>query len=84
MSFCWRKSKVRNEEGSLSDDVIPQESDIPVDDYSKGVVFYLSQEEKKRVVGVLTWNLFGKMDIAKQVWGVSGLGLGIVACYLLT
>lgn len=37
-----------------------------VDDYSKGVVFYLSQEERK-VVGVLTWNLFGKMDVARKV-----------------
>ena len=37
-----------------------------VDDYSKGVVFYLSREDRK-VVGVLTWNIFGKMDIAKKV-----------------
>ena len=40
-----------------------------VDDYSKGVVFYLSREER-RVVGVLTWNLFGKMDIARKVKGL--------------
>ena len=37
-----------------------------VDDYSKGVVFYLTREERK-VVGVLTWNLFGKMDVARKV-----------------
>jgi programmed cell death 8 (apoptosis-inducing factor) len=30
------------------------------------VVFFLSREER-RVVGVLTWNLFGKMDIARKV-----------------
>lgn len=36
------------------------------DDYSKGVVFYLNREEKK-IVGVLTWNLFGKMDLARKV-----------------
>lgn len=39
---------------------------MPIDDYSKGVVFYLSKEER-RIVGVLTWNLFGKMDVARKV-----------------
>lgn len=39
---------------------------MPVDDFSQGVVFYLNQKMGK-VVGVLTWNLFGKMDLAKQV-----------------
>ncbi len=41
-------------------------SDLPVDDFSKGVVFYLNQDTGC-ILGVLTWNLFGKMDIAKQV-----------------
>ena len=50
----------------------PQESDLPVDDYSRGVVFYLGKE--RRIVGVLTWNLFGKMDLARQV-GVAGRSL---------
>ena len=40
--------------------------DTPEDDYSKGVVYYLEKEEG-RIVGVLTWNIFGKMDVAKQV-----------------
>ena len=40
---------------------------MPVDDCSKGVVFYLSREDRK-VVGVLTWNIFGKMDVAKKVY----------------
>ena len=44
---------------------IPQEA-VPVDDYSKGVVFYLNRDER-RIVGVLTWNLFGKMDVARKV-----------------
>jgi hypothetical protein len=39
---------------------------MPVDDFSKGVVFYLNQETG-RIMGVLTWNLFGKMGVAKQV-----------------
>ena len=47
-----------------------QESELPVDDFSRGVVFYLG--EKQRIVGVLTWNLFGKMDLARQV-GVASL-----------
>ena len=37
-----------------------------MDDHSKGVVFYFNKEER-RVVGVLTWNLFGKMDVARKV-----------------
>ena len=45
-----------------------QEGGVAVDDYSKGVVFYLSRDERK-VVGVLTWNLFGKMDAARKVCG---------------
>ena len=42
------------------------QNDMPVDDYSKGVVFYLNKEMGK-VVGVITWNLFGRMGLAKQV-----------------
>ncbi len=38
----------------------------PTDDYSKGVVFYLEKQNGK-IVGVLTWNMFGKMDVARQV-----------------
>ena len=46
---------------------LPQgEGEVSEDDLSKGVVFYLSREERK-VVGVLTWNLFGKMDVARKV-----------------
>lgn len=37
-----------------------------MDDFSRGVVFYLN-EETKHISGILTWNLFGKMDLAKQV-----------------
>ncbi len=43
-----------------------QESNLPVDDYSKGVVFYLNNPDGQ-IVGVLTWNLFGKMNLAKKV-----------------
>ena len=43
-----------------------QEGGKEEEDFSKGVVFYLSPEERK-VVGVLTWNLFGKMDVARKV-----------------
>ena len=40
--------------------------ETPEDDYSKGVVFYL-EKEKGKIVGVLTWNMFGKMEVARQV-----------------
>nr|CAL36989.1 programmed cell death 8/apoptosis inducing factor [Suberites domuncula] len=43
-----------------------EESELPVDDFSKGVVFYLNSSSG-RIVGVLTWNAFGKMDLAKQI-----------------
>lgn len=45
---------------------LPQETEMPVDDYSKGVVFYLNSSSG-RIVGVLTWNIFGKMELAKKV-----------------
>ena len=45
-----------------------EEGGTAEDDVSKGVVFYLNREERK-IVGVLTWNLFGKMDIARKVGG---------------
>ncbi len=45
---------------------LSQESELPVDDFSRGVVFYLNKPDGK-IVGVLTWNLFGKMDLAKKV-----------------
>lgn len=34
------------------------------DNFSKGVVFYTKEGV---VVGVLTWNIFGKMDLARKV-----------------
>ena len=37
------------------------------DDFSKGVVFYTKGGV---VVGVLTWNIFGKMDLARKVCSV--------------
>ena len=42
-----------------------QTAEVPMDDYSKGVVFYHNVDG--RIVGVLTWNLFGKMDVARKV-----------------
>ncbi len=62
-----------------------QETETSVDDYSRGVVFYLGPEDR-RVVGVLTWNLFGKMDLARQVairvCVCVGQGEGQVPCRL--
>jgi len=34
------------------------------DDFSKGVVFYTKGGV---IVGILTWNIFGKMDLARKV-----------------
>jgi len=35
-----------------------------VDDYGKGVIFYLRD---KVIVGIVTWNVFNKMAVARQV-----------------
>lgn len=35
------------------------------DDYGKGVVFYLNKEG--RVVGVLLWNLFNRINVARRI-----------------
>eukprot|EP00731_Ephydatia_muelleri_P030546 Em0022g60a len=45
---------------------IGEDAALPSEDFSKGVVFYLS-ENSRRVVGVLTWNIFGKMDLAREI-----------------
>lgn len=36
----------------------------PNDDYEKGVVFYL---QKDKVVGILLWNVFNRMSIARRI-----------------
>jgi len=47
----------------------PSESE----DFEQGIVFYMSQDdpEHEKVVGVVTWNLFGKMGIARKVIGTA-------------
>ncbi len=33
--------------------------------YGKGVVFYLNKDDK--VVGILLWNIFGRMGLARKI-----------------
>ena len=40
-------------------------SALDSEDYGKGIVFYLN--DKASVVGILLWNTFNKMPIARQV-----------------
>lgn len=40
-------------------------SALETEDYGKGIVFYLN--DKATVVGILLWNIFNKMPIARQV-----------------
>ncbi|XP_065885748.1 apoptosis-inducing factor 1, mitochondrial-like [Dysidea avara] len=54
----WAKTTKDDKAAEGSPDV------LPTDNYSKGVVFYLRE---KRIVGVLTWNCFGKMDVARKL-----------------
>lgn len=35
------------------------------DDYGKGVIFYLNEND--RVVGILLWNVFNRISIARKV-----------------
>lgn len=44
--------------------VKPEVSDKPSDQYEKGIVFYFKED---RLVGVMLWNLFGKVDLARQL-----------------
>ena len=36
------------------------------EDFGKGVVFYLREKDEK-VVGILLWNIFGRMPLARKV-----------------
>ncbi|KAI0219539.1 hypothetical protein L0F63_007471 [Massospora cicadina] len=44
--------------------VKPQEANKSSDQYEKGIVFYFKED---RLVGVMLWNLFGKVDLARQL-----------------
>ncbi|KAJ9072868.1 hypothetical protein DSO57_1022687 [Entomophthora muscae] len=44
--------------------VKPQESEDVSQRYEKGLVFYFKED---RLVGVMLWNLFGKVDLARQL-----------------
>ena len=44
----------------------PNPEDASNDEYGKGVVFYLKD---KKVAGVLLWNVFKKLPLARQVDG---------------
>ncbi|TPX48044.1 hypothetical protein SeLEV6574_g02283 [Synchytrium endobioticum] len=51
-------------EPASSSSVLPVDGK-PDEEYGKGVVFYLSPE--KQIVGVLMWNVFGKVPLARQI-----------------
>lgn len=42
----------------------PSESEGNDEDFGKGVVFYMKE---KRVVGIVLWNIFERMNIARKV-----------------
>lgn len=37
----------------------------PADDFGKGVIFYLNEND--RVVGILLWNVFNRISIARKI-----------------
>jgi programmed cell death 8 (apoptosis-inducing factor) len=48
---------------SLIDDIEPH-APKEGEEYGKGVIFYMKDDT---VVGLILWNLFGRMPIARQV-----------------
>ena len=42
----------------------PEASSQAAEDYGKGVVFYMKDDI---IVGVVTWNVFGHMSVARKV-----------------
>lgn len=52
---------------STSEDTDDQAVTKNSKEYGKGVVFYLRD---KVVVGIIMWNVFNRMAIARQVWFV--------------
>lgn len=48
----------------INDIVKSSETSPNADDYGKGVIFYLRDE---KVVGVLLWNVFNRINIARKV-----------------
>nr|CAB3220664.1 apoptosis-inducing factor 1, mitochondrial [Phallusia mammillata] len=53
-----------DESGTATDEQTPEPTSAVSDDFGKGVVFYLRD---KAVVGVLLWNVFGRMSIARKI-----------------
>ena len=57
------------EEPSVVEDQVPA-SDAPKeaepDPYRRGIIFYLNPDDKK-VVGILLWNLFNRLSIARRI-----------------
>ncbi len=45
--------------------VNPRSPDTSDEGFNKGVVFYMNKQ--KKIVGVLMWNMFGKVDVARTI-----------------
>lgn len=61
------RSESETEDTATSPVASPSPVSVPVtqkDDYGKGVVFYLRD---KVVVGIILWNVFNRMPIARKV-----------------
>lgn len=61
------RSESETEDTATSPVASPSPASVPVaqkDDYGKGVVFYLRD---KVVVGIILWNVFNRMPIARKV-----------------
>ncbi|ELU02751.1 hypothetical protein CAPTEDRAFT_224029 [Capitella teleta] len=56
--------KGQKEEIAKEPEVVETKSIAESEDFGKGVVFYL---KGKQVVGILLWNVFGKMPIARKI-----------------
>jgi hypothetical protein len=49
------------------------------EEFGKGVVFYMKE---KRVVGIVLWNIFERMNIARKVIELSSASLNIIIIFI--
>ncbi len=45
--------------------VVEPKSASDIDNYNKGVIFYLNKDEK--VVGIVLWNVFNRINVARSI-----------------
>lgn len=58
-----------------SESVVDKQEVQLKDDYNKGIIFYLKNET---VVGIVLWNVFNRMHIARQVFNKFAIEVSMI------